>query len=89
MTDTYKFDTKTKTKKRTKTKAKTNKMYSSGFLVSIMANKNSIFITKLDRTSIEIDRFINATSIQNFEHRKIGVGDSETLLSVLHTILWG
>lgn len=49
MNDTYRFDTKTKT----------NKRYTSGFLISIMANKNYIFIMKLDKTSIDIDKFIN------------------------------
>jgi hypothetical protein len=29
------------------------------FLISIMANKNYIFIMKLEKTSIDIDKFIN------------------------------
>jgi len=56
----YKFDIKTKT----------NERYSSGFLISIMANKNSICITKLDKTSIDVDKFINTFSIQNFDTGK-------------------
>lgn len=76
--DTYKFDTKTKT----------NIMNSSGFLTSIMANKSSIFITKLDKTYIDIDKFINAffyTKFRTQENKSIRFRNAA--VSTTHNIM--